>query len=248
MSEVERLLAEQAAFYRERAGEYEDWWFRRNRYDRGSDANARWFADAAEVEAALDRFGPTGDVLELACGTGLWTERLTSRAASVTAVDGSPEMLELCSERVNDPGVRLIQADLFNWEPNRTYDVCFFGFWLSHVPEERFEHFWQKAKRAVGPAGRVFFVDSLRSDLASAADHKLSDPDDHTMLRRLADGREYRIVKRFHEPDQLRRRLTGLGWEIELHSTLTFFIYGQGRPAPLFGHAQNSCGASRPGR
>jgi demethylmenaquinone methyltransferase/2-methoxy-6-polyprenyl-1,4-benzoquinol methylase len=77
----------------------------------------------------------------------------------------------------------------------------------------------------------VFFVDSLRSDLASATDHKLPNPDDHTMLRRLADGREYRIVKRFHEPQQLQQRLAGLGWKIDIHSTPTFFIHGQGQPA-----------------
>lgn len=68
---LERLLAEQARYYRERAGEYEDWWFRRGRYDHGPEANARWFADAAEVQDALERFGPAGDILELACGTGL---------------------------------------------------------------------------------------------------------------------------------------------------------------------------------
>jgi ubiquinone/menaquinone biosynthesis C-methylase UbiE len=230
-SEVERLLAEQARYYCERAGEYEDWWFRRGRYDHGPEANARWFVEAAEVQAVLDRFKPAGEVLELACGTGLWTRRLVSQAASVTAVDGSPEMLELCRARVDSPAVEYIEADLFTWEPDKTYDICFFGFWLSHVPEERFEAFWEKVKRALGPKGRVLFVDSSRSDLASAVDHKLPDQDDPTMLRRLSDGREYRIVKRFHEPAPLQRRLASVGWKIEVRSTPTFFIYGQGCPA-----------------
>ncbi len=65
------LLAEQVRYYRERAGEYEDWWFRRGRYDRGADANARWFADAAEVEDAFERFQPAGRVLELGVRHGL---------------------------------------------------------------------------------------------------------------------------------------------------------------------------------
>ena len=56
MSDLDGLLAEQAHYYRERAGEYEDWWFRRGRYDHGPQTNARWFADAAEVEVALKRF------------------------------------------------------------------------------------------------------------------------------------------------------------------------------------------------
>jgi hypothetical protein len=28
------------------------------------------------------------------------------------------------------------------WRPDRRYDVVFFGFWLSHVPLERFAAFW----------------------------------------------------------------------------------------------------------
>jgi ubiquinone/menaquinone biosynthesis C-methylase UbiE len=179
----------------------------------------RWFADAAEVQAALERFDPAGDVLELACGTGLWTQRLTPRAGSVTAIDGSPEMIELCRARVNDPCVQYVQADLFAWEPDRTYDVCFFGFWLSHVPEDRFEAFWEKVRRVVGPKGRVFFIDSLRSKKASAVDHKLPDQAEETMLRRLTDGREYRIVKRFHEPEPLQQRLTELGWSAQVQRT-----------------------------
>jgi 2-polyprenyl-3-methyl-5-hydroxy-6-metoxy-1,4-benzoquinol methylase len=151
--QLARLLAEQARYYRERADEYDDWWFRRGRYDRGADANARWFADATEVQDALERFQPSGRVLELACGTGLWTRWLGTHADSVTAVDASPEVIELARAGVDDPRVSYVQADLFAWEPEQTYDVCFFGFWLSHVPEAQFENFWTKVRRALGPEG-----------------------------------------------------------------------------------------------
>jgi ubiquinone/menaquinone biosynthesis C-methylase UbiE len=229
-SEIDGLLAEQARYYRKRAAEYDDWWFRRGRYDHGDEVNARWFADATQLETALERFGPAGGVLELACGTGLWTERLVACADEVTAVDGSPEMLELCRARVGDARVSYVHADLFAWEPDTTYDLCFFGFWLSHVPEERFEAFWEKLARALTPGGRVFFLDSYRHDLASAVDHRLSDPGDPTMLRRLADGSEHRIVKRFYEPESLQHRLDELGWVVEVQRTSEFFIYGGGRP------------------
>lgn len=229
--EVERLLAEQARYYRARAGEYEDWWFRRGRYDRGPDANARWFTDVAEVQAALDRFEPDGEVLELACGTGLWTRRLLAHARSLTAIDASPEVLELARACVDDPGVSYVQADLFAWEPDHTCDVCFFAFWLSHVPEERFETFWENVKQAVEPRGRVFFVDSSRSEQASAVDHTLPRQGEETMLRRLADGREYHIVKRFYEPHALQQRLTELGWSAHVQRTPEFFIYGHATPA-----------------
>jgi SAM-dependent methyltransferase len=228
---LERLLAEQAGYYRARANEYDDWWFRRGRYDHGSEANARWFADAAAVQTALERFAPAGDVLELACGTGLWTQRLLAHAERLTAIDASPEVLELARTRVQDARVSYVQADLFAWEPDRRYDVCFFGFWLSHVPTERFESFWEQVRRAVAPAGRVFFVDSSRSDLASAIDHKLPREGEETMLRRLADGREFQIVKHFYEPEPLQRRLVDLGWSVQIQTTPEFFLYGQATPA-----------------
>jgi demethylmenaquinone methyltransferase/2-methoxy-6-polyprenyl-1,4-benzoquinol methylase len=232
MDGVQELLSEQARYYRARAGEYDDWWFRRGRYDHGAEANARWFADGAAVESALERFAPSGDVLELACGTGLWTQRLVSHARSVTAVDASPEVIELARARVGDPRVEYVQADLFAWEPERTYDVCFFSFWLSHVPEERFDDFWATVKRALAPKGRAFFLDSARSDLASAVDHKLPAPEEQVMLRRLADGSEYRIVKRFHEPGVLQGRLAELGWSAKVEMTPEFFVYGEATPAP----------------
>jgi hypothetical protein len=105
--------------------------------------------------------------------------------------------------------------------------VCFFGFWLSHVPEAQFENFWATVRRALRPEGRVFFVDSLPSDLASAVDHRLPDRGDETMTRRLADGREFRIVKRFYEPHVLHQRLAELGWEAQVQATPEFFIYAQ---------------------
>ena len=230
MNGVEDLLAEQTRYYRARAGEYDDWWLRRGRYDHGPQVNARWFADAAEAEAALERFAPAGDIVELACGTGLWTERLLPHARSLTAIDASPEVLELARARVGDPRVEYLQADLFAWEPERTYDVCFFSFWLSHVPEEYFGEFWDRVRRAVAPGGRVFFLDSSRSDLASAVDHRLPAPEEQTMLRRLADGREYRIVKRFYEPEELRGKLAELGWKARVRTTSEFFLYGEATP------------------
>jgi SAM-dependent methyltransferase len=231
MSDVEEILAEQANYYRERAGEYDDWWLRRGRYDHGSAANARWFADAAQVEAALDRFGPDGDVLEIACGTGLWTRHLARRARRLRSLDASAEVLELARARVPDAHVSYVQADVFGWAPDRRYDVCFFGFWLSHVPEGRFEDFWAGVARALAPGGRVFFIDSLPSERASAVDHVLPGPEEETSLRRLADGREFRIVKRFYEPRALERRLAELGWRAEVRTTEEFFLYGQAAPA-----------------
>lgn len=224
----ENILQEQIAYYRARAGEYDQWFLRQGRYDRGPEANARWFAEAAQVEEALEAFAPSGRVLEMACGTGLWTRHLARFADSVTALDASPEVLEINRSRVNNPKVQYAQADLLNWTPDSVYDTLFFSFWLSHVPPERFEAFWTLVQSCLAPGGRVFLIDSLYDATSTAADHALEEAEVETQTRRLNDGREFRIVKVFYPPEELARKLAKLGWKFDVQSTPNYFLYGSG--------------------
>ena len=75
-------LEQQLDYYRARAGEYDDWWFRTGRYDRGPVANAAWFAEVAALEAALERFDPRGTCwswrAERVCGRATWSPTPTT--------------------------------------------------------------------------------------------------------------------------------------------------------------------------
>jgi SAM-dependent methyltransferase len=222
---VERLLSEQRRYYGARAPEYDDWWLRRARYTLGAEDADRWFADVAELEAVLERFAPCGDVLELAAGTGNWTRHLRRYADRVTAVDAVPEVLERNRAKLGT-AVDYVLADVFAWDPPRAFDVCFFGFWLSHVPRGRFESFWQLVDRALKPDGRVFLVDNAH----------LGDPQ-HTVSasgevvrRSLSDGREFEIVKRVWAPADLERELEALGWQLTAGATANgHFVYASGQ-------------------
>ena len=220
------LLDEQIAYYRARAPEYDEWFLRVGRYDHGDEHRRAWFAEVAEVEAALRVMAPRERVLELACGTGLWTQHLVEIGGEITAVDAAPECLEANRRRVGSPSVRHLQADLFAWQPTDTFDLVFFGFWLSHVPPDRFDEFWMKVKAALRPGGAVFFVDSARSEEHTARDHRLPDAGEVVMDRRLNDGRGFRVVKVFYEPAALEARLQAAGWRGQVRSTERFFIYG----------------------
>jgi 2-polyprenyl-3-methyl-5-hydroxy-6-metoxy-1,4-benzoquinol methylase len=222
----EAILTQQLDYYRARALEYDKWWNREGRFDRGPAANTRWFAETTELERVLQRFDPRGDVLELACGTGLWTRHLVRYADTLTAVDAAPEVLAINRARVGDAGVRYAQADLFDWSPDERYDACVFAFWLSHVPVDRFAAFWEMVASCLKPGGRVLFIDSARTENSTAADHVLPADGDDTMTRRLDDGREFQIVKRFYDPASLERALSELGWTAQVGATPEFFIYG----------------------
>ena len=152
------ILAEQLAYYRARAREYDKWFRREGLHDLGEERNARWRLELNSVFSALDAFAPRGDVLELAYGTGEWTIRLAESATRVVGVDAAPEMRELALAKLQDAGksnVELWVDDLFSWQPDQDYDVVFFAFWLSHVPESDADRFW--------PGGRFFLVDAARA-------------------------------------------------------------------------------------
>jgi SAM-dependent methyltransferase len=215
--ELDALLAEQVAYYRTRAP---------GTWGAPSTTSARGDVAAAEREllAKLEAIGPFGSALDLACGAGTWTGRLLRAADSVTAIDASPEMLELAAARVHDDRVRFLQADLFPWTPDQSYDFAFFGFWLSHVPLERFERFWAMVASELKPGGQVFFVDdTFRTD-----DELIAGADSSTISRKLDDGTAFRAVKVPHEPAQLERRLAELGWRIRVHRLPGPFFWGTG--------------------
>lgn len=224
------VLAEQRRYYDERAWEYEDFWFRRGRYSHGEKADARWFAEAQRLREELARMAPRGKVLELACGTGVWTAELAGRADHVTALDASERALALAREKVPASNVEWLRADAFAWEPQAGYDCCFFGFWLSHVPRELFAPFLAKVAHALRDGGRALMVDSARNERASARDHVLAPPGEQLSSRRLNDGREYMIVKHWFEAGALQAELEALGWRARVGSTGEFFVYGELSP------------------
>lgn len=228
----EHLLAEQIEYYRARASEYDQWFMRQGRYDHGEEHARLWWSDVAEVQAALAAFQPRGQVLELASGTGWWTEQLVTYADRLVAVDASAETIALNRERVASGKVEYVECDIYEWKPTQPFDVAFFSFWLSHVPPDRFNAFWALVAEAVGPDGRVFFIDSRYNPGATASNHSLNAPEDTTVTRKLNDGRSFEIVKIFYDARKLAERLSGLGWVAEVRTTENFFLYGWAERSP----------------
>jgi demethylmenaquinone methyltransferase/2-methoxy-6-polyprenyl-1,4-benzoquinol methylase len=95
------ILADQVGYYRRRAGEY--------------DATAYGNVEAARQRIArlVALMRPSRRVLEIACGTGLWTEALAAHADTLTAIDAAPEAITIARERVRSGDVTFEVADVF---------------------------------------------------------------------------------------------------------------------------------------
>lgn len=226
------ILTEQQRYYNERAAEYDQWWLRVGRYDRGAEENGVWFAEQRQVRAAFDTLDWSGDIVELAGGTGIWTEWLATRARSVTILDGSREMIAINRARLYGGGLvekaAYEQLDLFEWSPRRAWDGLFVGYFLSHVPLERYERMLAAMASAIRPGGVFAMIDGRREERSSSPDQPPPGPKTEVMTRRLNDGREFTIVKRYDDPDGLHAALERHGIRAEVRVTGAHFLYATG--------------------
>jgi demethylmenaquinone methyltransferase/2-methoxy-6-polyprenyl-1,4-benzoquinol methylase len=210
------VLADQIDYYRRRAAEY--------------DATA--YGDVAAARGRIARLvaqmRPAGSVLEIACGTGLWTEALAEWAEAVTAIDAAPETLAIARGRVRSANVRFEVADVFAWDPGTRFDVIFFSAWLSHVPASRFGQFWQLLGSLLGKNGRVLFIDEHVDERAKEA---YVANRDEIVERQLNDGSTFRVIKNFVDPEQLEQRLRALGWDCAIRRDGSDWVCGEARPA-----------------
>jgi len=222
----EDLSAEMVAYYAARAAEYDDWYLRRGRYERGPIHDQAWTAELDQATLWLDALPIGGEVVELAAGTGWWSPLLASKG-SLSIYDSSEAPLDRARERLVAHGLRAHIHVRDAWtEPDRQVDALFCGFWLSHVPRARLGEFLVLARRWLRPGGLLAFIDSRPDPQSGAVDQPIS-PEPEVSARRLADGREFRVVKVFYQPAELEAELRRAGFaSAEVRTTTRFFLLG----------------------
>lgn len=219
------ILREQIDYYRARAQEYDESVFASGSYSSKQQFHIKEQEPLDEYALrVVQSLEPCEHILELACGTGIWTQALLTIGQHITALDASPEMLEINRRKLNNARVHYQQADLFAWEPEQTYDLVFFAFWLSHVPPERLDDFFARVQRAVRPGGQLFIVDQY----APLPDDLLLPQEGIFHTRTLHDGRAFKIVKVFYDLALLEEELAQHGFTVatQKHGDLFFSLVG----------------------
>ncbi len=218
------------AYYEARAPEYDDWYLRRGRYERGAIHDAAWNAELDAAGRWLDALPLAGEIVELAAGTGWWSPLLASKG-ELSMYDAAAAPLERARDRLLAHHLRAHLHVRDAWAPpDRTVDALFTGFWLSHVARERLASFLALTRAWLKPGGRFAFIDSLPDPASGAADHQA--PADDRSIRRLDDGREFDIVKVYYAPHELQAALEFAGFDaVEVTTTGRFFVLGSARAA-----------------
>ena len=203
-----QLINEQIAYFEARAPEYDD----SMEPDQSDSVYAEWQQLRSQVRSAW----LTGAVLDLAAGTGSWTELFIDSAETVTLVDASASALEIARTRFRGRDVEFVTADLFNWNPDRLYDTVFSSFWLCHIPPKLVSNFVAQVESACRPGGKVVLVDEHTFDDPGLAVATARNDDPWVSHRTVQDGRDFRLVKVGHNPADVLDLFTKPGWDASL--------------------------------
>jgi ubiquinone/menaquinone biosynthesis C-methylase UbiE len=233
---VPDLDAEMRAYYAARAPEYDDFYLRRGRYERGPVHDTAWQAELDQATRWLDGLPLGGEILELAAGTGWWSPLLAQKG-HLTITDANREPLAIATRRLEAHGLRAGVVLRDAWErPDRQVDALFAGFWLSHVPRERLAEFLALARGWLRPGGRFAFIDSKGDPQGSQPSTQRAEVAPDVQLRDTLDGRQFHVVKVFYEPGELRSALTSAGFEgVDVLATPRFFVHGSAVAAATSG-------------
>lgn len=160
-------------------------------------------ADLRRMESWLSRVLADRSVLELACGTGYWTQFYAAAARHVVGIDSAQSTLDIARARL-PAGVQLLQGDAYHLPRfDAPFDAAFAGFWWSHIPRLRVAGFLQGLHAALQPGARIVFMDNRFVPGSSTPIFERDADGDSFQLRPLDDGSVHRVLKNFPSADEL---------------------------------------------
>lgn len=211
---MKSISTDMVAYYTARAGEYEKIYERPERQE-----------DLLRLKGKLRELLRGRRVLEVACGTGYWTQIIADAVECVVASDVAEEMLQLARRKTYPPGkVTLIHDDAFDILASGDFTAGFAGFWWSHVPRSRLPAFLSAFHRKLRPNARVVFCDNTFVPDSSRPIIRTDAEGNSYQLRALAGGGKYEVVKNYPELSEIQELLKGQARNISFERLTYYWV------------------------
>lgn len=202
-------------YYARRASEYEQVYEKAERQD-----ELEW------LRGRIPALFRNRTVLEVACGTGYWTQYIAKSAKKVLACDINEAVLEIAREKAI-PGdrVEFFKADAVTLEgvPGGC-DAAFAGFWWSHVKRSGIERFVAGLATRLEPGARVGILDNTYVEGSSTAISRHDAEGNTYQKRTVRSGEEYEVLKNFPTPEELRAAVAPIAREAHLESLNYYWL------------------------
>lgn len=203
------------SYYSDRANEYEKVYFNPDEQD-----------DLREAEKIfLDLFSQK-TVLEIACGTGYWTERIAQTASSIYATDINQSVIEIAKARQKN-NITFATADMYHFTHDENFEAVFGGFIWSHILLQELDRFIDKIESFLKPNGTIVFIDGnpvkgTNHDLKNIS--KTDDYGNTYQTRKLENGTSHLVLKNFPTKDFLIQKLSRIATEIDVVNLRYYWI------------------------
>ena len=184
-------------YYRRRAAEYEAIYAKPERQ-----------TDLAILRQAIPAMLRGARVLEIACGTGYWTQLAAEVAAEVVATDLAEEPMQIARSKSYKKQPRFSSADAYALpESLGRFDAALAVFWWSHIPRQRIGEFLSSLHARLEPGARIVLMDNRFVEGSSTPVSEIDAQGNTYQLRRLGDGSQVRVLKNFPDEAELRSHL-----------------------------------------
>jgi 2-polyprenyl-3-methyl-5-hydroxy-6-metoxy-1,4-benzoquinol methylase len=202
------------AYYAARAPYYDDVYLKPERR-----------AEIAFLSSHLPSRFAGRQVLEVACGTGYWTQFIARAAAALVATDAIAEPLEFARLRPHTGNVRFAQADAYALTADLgRFDGAFAGLWFSHVPIESRAVFLESLHSRLLPGARVVFLDNSEVQCLELPIVERDAAGNTYQFRTLQDGTTYRVLKNFASEAELLALVVLLSTTRRFHRLDNFWL------------------------
>ncbi|MES2039060.1 MAG: class I SAM-dependent methyltransferase [Pseudomonadota bacterium] len=165
--------------------------------------------DLREIQGKVLEVLKDQRVLEVACGTGYWTERFAPVATSVVATDYCQPMLDVAQAKTYPEGkVQFSLADLHDL-PAATagqYTTCFAGFFWSHVMRDDQTGLLGHLSKVTGKGTTLVLIDNNYVEGSSTVIARTDLEGNTFQLRKQEDGSRVEILKNFPTDSALRKK------------------------------------------
>ena len=165
-------------------------------------------------------------VLEIACGTGYWTQFIAKSAKHVHASDINAAVLEIAGEKPMPAGrVTFFRGDaLALANAPAGCDAAFAGFWWSHVKKADLAHFVQALAKTLEPGATVAILDNSYAEGSSTPISRTDAEGNTYQMRTLNNGEKHEVLKNFPSALDLAEAVRPVAREAHLESLAYYWL------------------------
>ena len=173
------------------------------------------------------------DLLEIACGTGYWTQFACRSAKSIVATDYSEEVLAIARVKAyGDCPVTFVKADAYNLnEVDGPFSAALVCFWWSHMPISKLNDFLQVLHSKLCKGATVIVLDNRYVEGNSTQISRTDDEGNTYQIRMLSDGSNHEVLKNFPTHGEFTKRIESFA-EDSSFSVLDYFWFARYRLKP----------------